>query len=99
MRPLSSNSIENATSSIGTYPLVSYKELPWPSPPPPPRDLMHVNETEFERNISLEYYHVTCIRVSMRLTIGRKTAKNLAVALDVKLTTTTTTTKMSVIKP
>ena len=23
---------------------------------------MHVNKTKFERNGSLEYYHVTCIR-------------------------------------
>ena len=41
--------------------------------------MMHVNKMAFERNISLEYYHMTCIRVSMRLTVGRKTAENLAV--------------------
>ena len=38
---------------------------------------MHVNKTKFERNISLEYYHITFIRVSMGLTVGRKTVKNL----------------------
>ena len=45
--------------------------------------MMHGNKTEFERNISLEYYHMTCIRVSMRLTVGVKTAKNLAVGCKI----------------
>ena len=38
---------------------------------------MHVNKTKFERNISLEYHHMTFITVSVGLTVGRKTAKNL----------------------
>ena len=46
--------------------------------------MITVNKTEFERNISLEYYHMTCIRVSMRLTVGRKTAKNLAIGRRIK---------------
>ena len=41
---------------------------------------MQVNKTEFERNRSLEYYHMTCTRrVSMGLAVGGKRAKNLAV--------------------
>ena len=29
---------------------------------------MHVNETKFERNSSLEYYHMTCIRKTKKCT-------------------------------
>ena len=37
---------------------------------------MHVNKTKFERSGFL-YYHMTSTRVSVGLTVGRKTAINL----------------------
>ena len=91
MRPhYSQSSRENETPSSGTSPLVSYMEFP---PPPGLTCLleffhkfcvhkMQLKKMEFERNPSLEFYHMIsmiCIRVSMRLTVGRETAKNLAV--------------------